>query len=64
MDLSSNVPLDANALLAAARQGATVNEAEGWVQNLNQSAIQSQMASYQTRLKTYIDSTPAAPAAR
>ncbi|MGE3433873.1 MAG: transglutaminase domain-containing protein, partial [Ramlibacter sp.] len=58
MDLSGNVPLDANALLAAARQGATVNEAEGWVQNLNQAAIQSQMADYQARLKTYIDSTP------
>ena len=55
MDLKTAVPLDADALLAAARQGATVNEAEGWVQNLNQAAIQNQLTAYQARLKTYID---------
>ena len=31
MDLTTAVPLDAEALLKAAQQGATVNEAEGWV---------------------------------
>ena len=56
MDLQAAVPLDANALLAAAQSGATVNEQEGWVQNLNQAAIQSQLTAYQSRLKTYIDS--------
>ncbi|QTD43727.1 hypothetical protein [Ottowia testudinis] len=56
MDLKSQVPLDANALLDAARQGATVNEQEGWVQNLNQTAVQSQMTAYQNRLKSHIDS--------
>lgn len=61
MDLKTQVPLDANALLTAAQQGATVNEAQGWVQNLNQTAIQSQLGAYQTRLKTYIDSTPTGP---
>src|SRR5438105_4412042 len=55
MDLKTQVPLDAQALLNAAQQGATVNTAEGWVQNLNQGAIQSQFNDYQTRLKTYID---------
>ncbi|MDF2464329.1 MAG: transglutaminase domain protein [Ramlibacter sp.] len=58
MDLKTAVPLDANALLQAAQQGATVNEAEGWVQNLNQAAIQNQMAEYQTKLQNYIKSTP------
>src|SRR5882724_5845965 len=58
IDLKTQVPLDANALLAAAQQGATVNAQEGWVQNLNQAAIQSQLADYQTRLQTYINSTP------
>ncbi len=56
MDLKTAVPLDANAMLTAAQQGATVNAAEGWVQNLNQAAIQSQLTDYQARLKTYIDS--------
>lgn len=55
MDLKTQVPLDANALLTAAQQGATVNAAEGWVQNLNQGAIQGQLSDYQARLKTYID---------
>jgi hypothetical protein len=55
MDLAAAVPLDAPSLLDAARQGATVNEAEGWVQNLNQAAIQNQLQQYQARLKTYID---------
>ena len=56
MDLAAAVPLDANALLNAASQGARINQAEGWVQNLNTAALQSQLNSYQQRLKTYIDS--------
>ncbi|MBV7429812.1 MULTISPECIES: transglutaminase-like domain-containing protein [unclassified Acidovorax] len=56
MDLQSAVPLDAQALLNAAQQGAETNPAEGWVRNLNTSALQSQLGSYQARLKTYIDS--------
>lgn len=56
VDLKAAVPLDANALLNAAQTGATVNAAEGWVQNLNQAAVQAELNSYQARLKTYIDS--------
>ncbi|GKS93334.1 transglutaminase [Acidovorax sp. SUPP2825] len=55
MDLQTAVPLDAQALLNAAQSGATVNEQEGWVQNLNQAAIQRQLDTYQSRLKTHID---------
>lgn len=55
MDLQTAVPLDAQALLNAAQSGATVNEQEGWVQNLNQAAIQSQLTAYQNQLKAYID---------
>jgi hypothetical protein len=58
LDLKTAVPLDANALLTASQVGATVNAAQGWVQNLNQAAIQTELTNYQTRLKTYIDSTP------
>ncbi|GAB4091047.1 hypothetical protein GCM10028785_37160 [Hydrogenophaga soli] len=56
MDLASAVPLDTQALLAAAEQGAQSNAAEGWVKNLNTSALQTQLTQYQTRLKTHIDS--------
>lgn len=55
MDLQAAVPLDAQALLAAAQSGATVNAQEGWVQNLNQAAVQARMEDYQARLKAYID---------
>ncbi len=55
MDLGEAVPLDAQALLNAAQQGAETNEAEGWVRNINTTALQSQLSSYQARLKTYID---------
>ena len=56
MNLQTAVPLDAQALLTAAQQGATVNEQEGWVQNLNQAAVQSQLNAYQNQLKNYINS--------
>ncbi len=57
MDLKTQVPLDAQGLIDQIKQGATVNEAEGWVQNLNSTALQSQLADYQTRVKSHIDST-------
>ena len=56
MDLQTAVPLDAQALLSAAQQGADTNPTEGWVRNLNTTALQSQLSNYQARLKTYIDS--------
>lgn len=56
MNLQKAVPLDAKALLDSAQRGATVNEAEGWVQNLNQAAVQNQMQQYQAQLQSYINS--------
>lgn len=56
MDLQTAVPLDANALVTAAQQGAEVNEAEGWVRNLNSQAVQTQLSAYQNKLQTYIAS--------
>ncbi len=56
MNLQQAVPLDAKALLDSAQLGATVNEAEGWVQNLNQAAVQNQMQQYQAQLQSYINS--------
>ena len=56
MDLQAAVPLNAQALIDAAQQGAQTNPAEGWVRNLNTAALQSQLSAYQNQLKTYIDS--------
>ena len=55
MDLQTAVPFDAQDFLDQAKQGATVNEAEGWVQNLNQAHLQTALTNYQQRLKTYLD---------
>jgi hypothetical protein len=57
MDLKTAVPLDAQTLLDQSKQGATVNETEGWVQNLNQANLQTALTDYQAQVKTYIDST-------
>ena len=56
MDLQTAVPLDANALFTAAQQGAEINEAEGWVRNLNNQVVQTQLTAYQNKLQTYIQS--------
>jgi transglutaminase-like putative cysteine protease len=56
IDLKTAVPLDAQALVERIKTGATVNEVEGWVQNLNATDLQTTLTDYQTRLKTYIDS--------
>jgi hypothetical protein len=54
MDLKTAVPLDAQALLDQAKVGATVNETEGWVQNLNAANLQAQLTQYQSQVQTYI----------
>ncbi|QZA80713.1 transglutaminase-like domain-containing protein [Deefgea piscis] len=59
MDLQQNVPFDGKGLADQLKAGATINEAEGWVQNVNQTALQNSLSSYQAQLKTYIDSQKA-----
>ena len=59
MDLAQAVPLDPQTLINAAQSGnAVVNTAQGWVQNLNQTAIQAELTAYQNRLKAHIDASP------
>jgi hypothetical protein len=57
MNLAAAVPLDADALLAGVTQGATVNEAQGYVQHLNAANLQDQLAAYQARVQSYINAT-------
>ncbi|MDZ4262259.1 MAG: transglutaminase domain-containing protein [Pseudomonadota bacterium] len=54
MDLATNVAFDAQTLLDQAQQGATVNETEGWVQNLNQAAVQTGIEDYRSRLTDFV----------
>lgn len=59
MDIKGNVPINPQTVLDQIKQGATVNEAEGWIQNLNQVNLQSQLTTYQNQVKTYVDSQKA-----
>ena len=57
IDINAAVPLDAQALANQIKSGATINETEGWVQNLNQANLLSALTNYQAQVKTYIDTT-------
>jgi transglutaminase-like putative cysteine protease len=56
MDIKTAVPFDAQALATQAQAGATVDPS-GWVQNINSTAIQSALTSYQTEVQSYINTT-------
>jgi hypothetical protein len=58
MNLKDSVAFDATGFLSAAQQGATVNEAQGWVQNLNQANIKTRLDQYQASIKAEIDKKP------
>jgi len=55
MDLQTNVPFDAQALVDNINQNATVNETEGWVQNVPQQAIEDQLTQFQQQIEDYIN---------
>lgn len=56
MNLQDNVPFDAEGLLTTIEQEATINEAEGWVQGVNESTIDAQLTDFQEQLSLYIES--------
>jgi len=55
MDIQDNVAFDAQGFSDAAQQGATVNQNDGSVQNLNQANMQTQFLAYQAQVKNYIN---------
>jgi hypothetical protein len=55
MNLKDQVPFDAEALANTIQTKATVNETEGWVQNVPQADIEAQLENFQAQLKTYIE---------
>ncbi|WNG57480.1 hypothetical protein F0U59_23965 [Archangium gephyra] len=50
-------PVDRNSITTAALVGATVNEAEGWVQNVNVSVLESGADQYASALNSYVQQT-------
>ncbi|MCH8619957.1 transglutaminase-like domain-containing protein [Undibacterium sp. TS12] len=56
MDIKNKVLVNSQNLMTQLQQGATVNEAGGYVQNLNQTNLQTQMNSYQIQVQNYINS--------
>ncbi len=54
MALQEQVPFDAQALVDDIQANATINEEQGWVQNLPQQSIEQQLQAYQQQLEDYI----------
>lgn len=54
-DLATQVPFDAQALLNDLQASATVNEAEGWVQNIDQALIEQRFEQYRAQVESYIN---------
>jgi hypothetical protein len=54
-DLATQVPFDAEALLNDLQASATVNEAEGWVQNIDQALIEQRFEQYRAQVESYIN---------
>lgn len=52
--LNLPAPPDAQTLLAQIQSGATVNETQGWAQNLNQASLNAALTAYQDQIKTAI----------
>ncbi len=55
MNLEQQVPFDAQGLIDEIQASATINETEGWVQNVPSQAIETRLAEYQQALTDYID---------
>ncbi len=60
VELDKNVTLNGQDLLGQIEQGATVNNAGGYVQNINQVNLQTQVTSFQNQVMAYVDSQRAA----
>ena len=55
MDIQNNIDFDAQPLIDTINNNATINEAEGWVQNIPQADIEEQLQELQTQIEDYIN---------
>jgi transglutaminase-like putative cysteine protease len=53
-DIKTAVPFDSQSFIDQIKSSATINEAAGYVTNVNSSLVQQSMQDYQTRVQTYI----------
>jgi transglutaminase-like putative cysteine protease len=63
LNVAANVPINAQTIVDQLKQGATINETEGYVQNLNQANLQSQLAAYQNQIKAFAEGQKQNPTA-
>jgi len=54
-DLATNVPFDAQGLVDEITQTATIDEDAGYVQGVDQAAVEAALANYQTQIEDYIN---------
>ena len=54
IDIAKAVPFDAQKLIDQAKTGATIDEATGSVQNLNQDAVNTAITDYQKQVEAYL----------
>lgn len=55
VDVAEQVPFDAQTFTDTLQQSAIVNEAEGWVQNVNQAFIETEINDYRQALEDYLN---------
>ena len=55
LDIRVGASIDTDLLLSVAKTGASANDAEGWIRNVNTSGIRQSLSDYESRLKTHID---------
>lgn len=55
MDIENNVAFDTDALVQSINNNTTINEAEGWVQNIPQADVETQLQQFQTQIEEYIN---------
>jgi hypothetical protein len=56
IDFDSAIDLNPQTIIDNITSGATINESEGWVQNIDQSAIETELTGIQTQIEDYINS--------
>jgi hypothetical protein len=61
LDISGNVPFDAQGFRTQVVQGATVSDAEGFVQNVNQAVVEQAISDYQARAMSYVNAQKPTP---
>jgi transglutaminase-like putative cysteine protease len=54
IDLQGKVAFDAEAFASTLQSSSTVNETEGWVQNINQAFIETELDDYRVALEDYL----------